>query len=89
MGVPHGEGIVEFMCNKAISDTNMPNLSLPHQIKKTFKGTLNNGRFVTGYLQFYDDSVFIGEFKLTNKFHGMGKMTYQHGVYYLGSWTNG
>ena len=42
-----------------------------------------------GYLQFYDDSVFIGEFKMTNKFHGMGRLTYQQGVYYFGNWSNG
>ena len=62
---------------------------LPHQIRREYKGEFKNGKFHNGFLSFLDNSYYIGDFNSSNRFSGMGRLTYTEGIFYQGDWANG
>lgn len=84
LGVPSGKGELDYDSPLDLLDDK----HLPHQIRVRFRGEFENGMMKSGFLQFLDNSFYIGDFK-HNNFHGLGRLTYIDGIYYQGKWLGG
>lgn len=83
-GVPHGQGKLQW---------DLPNSDLIQStsgVRKLFRGQLQQGMLLSGYLEFYCKSFYIGDFNPTNnKLHGAGRFSQTDDIYYQGYWVNG